>query len=162
MVPIPLLLYYDDRLFVLDINVARVERYTDQDAGTFEVSTMSRDLATGGEYHWTLTTRGNHTSYPPSRVDRFESLDKLIAYVRKVEPETPRISLDRDSPDPVPSYEEYLDWLADNGLQGAIEQKLRCGGYFTYPEWRERLVWEAQQLSEHLGVPYPLPPREGQ
>jgi hypothetical protein len=158
MVPVPWIAYRNDRLFVLDISVTRVERYTDVDVGEITEVIVGGDLTTGGKYKWTLTTRRNHIGYPPTRVDHFESLGELLAYVRKAEPETPRQSLGGSSPDPVPSYEEYLEWLADNGLQGALEQKLRFGGYFVHPDWQERLVWETRQLAEHLGDAFSVTP----
>jgi hypothetical protein len=150
MEPVPYLLYHDDRLFVLDISTTQVRHLHDPEFGGISETVSSSSIDASST--WTLTTRRNCPGYPPTRMDHFESVGGLVDYVRKVEPITPRRSLNGSSPEPVPSYEEYLEWLDRNGLHGALETKLRHGGYFAPPEWREKLSWEAEQLAKYLGA----------
>lgn len=146
----PLIIYHDDRLFVLDVNVAA--------CGTFEgqpESTLSGNIEPDQDLAWALTTRRNHPGLPPVRSDHFDTLVELLDYVREIEPTTPRRSLGGRSPQPTPSYEEHLAWLEAEGLEGAVEAKLLRGGYHIHPDWMRKLRWEAGILARHLGVDLP-------
>jgi hypothetical protein len=151
MEPVPYLLYHDDRLFVLDISTMKVRTVSDPVFGELQEATSSEDIDSSSK--WTLTTRRNCPGYPPTQVHHFDTIEDLVDYIRKVEPSTPRRSLAGRPPDPTPTYEDYLQWLSEKGLRGAVETKLLEGGYFAAPEWRERLLWEARQLGEYLGAP---------
>jgi hypothetical protein len=151
MEPVPLLLYHDDRLFVLDICTMQVRAVQDPVFGELREATSSDSVDASSQ--WTLTTRRNCPGYPPVRVDHFETIADLVDYIRKVEPNTPRRSLAGQPPDPTPTYEDYLEWLEQNGLRGAVDTKLLVGGYVAAAEWGERLHWEARQLAEYLAAP---------
>jgi hypothetical protein len=92
-------LYNDDRLFILDYGIAGEQV----------------------EQGWYVVTRRNTQRFPPFRVDRFASESEVIDFIKRVEPETPRISLGGKSPSPMPSYDEHLKWLKDNRLPSSIE-----------------------------------------
>ena len=55
------------------------------------------------------------------RVDRFTCESEVIEFIKKVEPETPRISLGGKSPFPIPSYEDHLKWIKENQLPSSLE-----------------------------------------
>lgn len=92
-------LYNDDRLFILDLTQARK----------------------GSRKIWTVVTRRNHEGFPPIRVDEFATKEAAIAFIREVEPTTPRISLGGSSPVPPPSYERYCQQLRNEGIPSAME-----------------------------------------
>jgi hypothetical protein len=146
----PLILYHDDRLFVLDVNVGR--------RGTFEgrsESVLLGQISPDQDLVWTLTTRRNLPGLPPVRVDHFDTLAELLDYVREIEPTTPRRSLSGRPPNPTPSYDDHLTWLQGEGLEGAVATKLKRGGYHIHPDWMEKLRWEAGLVARHLGVDLP-------
>ncbi|MGK2921828.1 MAG: hypothetical protein ACSLE4_03430 [Methyloceanibacter sp.] len=91
--------YKDDRLFILDYGIAGEQ----------------------GEQGWYVATRRNTQSFPAFRVDRFASESEVIEFIKKLEPETPRISLGGKSPFPIPSYDDHLKWLRENQLPSSIE-----------------------------------------
>ena len=92
-------LYNDDRLFILDYGIAGEK----------------------GEQGWYVVTRRNTERFPPFRVDRFTCESEAIEFIKKAEPETPRISLGGKSPSPIPSYEEHLNWLREDQLPSSME-----------------------------------------
>jgi len=55
--------------------------------------------------------------YPPIRCDDFASKEEAIAYLKKVAPLTPRVSLGNKPPEPTPSWDEYQDWLESIGVE---------------------------------------------
>ena len=81
-------MYFDDRLFILDLQPA----------------------TKAGQAVWAVTTRRNVRGFPPRRVDDFERKEDAVAYLKHVEPSTPRISLDGRSPSPELAYGEHLAW----------------------------------------------------
>ena len=74
-----------------------------------------------GKQVWYVATRRNTPRFPPYRVDRFASESEVIDSIKKVEPETPRVSLDGRSPSPVPTYAEHLKWLHQNQLPSSLQ-----------------------------------------
>jgi len=91
--------YVDDRVFVLDLR-----------------------LATKGDHKvWTLITRRNVGGVRIRRVDNFERKEDAVAYLKLVEPETPRISLNGQPPQPALTYEEYLAWCKSEGIADAMQ-----------------------------------------
>lgn len=91
--------YFDDRLFILDLQQAK--------KGDREV--------------WAVTTRRNIKGFPPRRVDDFKTKEEAVSYLKEVEPSTPRISLHGKSPNPVPSYEEYLKWCDSEDIPSSMK-----------------------------------------
>jgi hypothetical protein len=51
----------------------------------------------------------------------FERRKQLIAFIQKIEPETPRISLGGRSPQHVLGYAEYLASLRNEGVPSAMQ-----------------------------------------
>ena len=92
-------LYKDDRLFILDLHLARK----------------------GKETVWAVTTRRNVEGFPPFRVGDFPTMEAAVAFIQQIEPETPRISLGGKSPaEPLP-YTEYLAVLQEEGVPSAMQ-----------------------------------------
>ena len=100
--------YHDDRLFVLDIVLAKK----------------------GSGRVWAVITRRNCTGYPPVRVDEFDSREDAQAYVKEVEPITPLISHGGSARSPTPSYAEYITLLREDGLRSALEVAVEDGAHF--------------------------------
>jgi hypothetical protein len=86
-------IHNDDRLFILDLQPA----------------------TKGGKDVWAVVTRWNHEGFPPYKVNDFETQIEAIDFIKKIEPQTPRISLDGKSLNPTPSYIEYLELMKKNG-----------------------------------------------
>jgi hypothetical protein len=91
--------YLDDRLFILDLTLARK----------------------GGRTVWAVVTRRNCEGLPPFRVDDFGTKGEAIAFIKRIEPKTPRFSLGEQSPLPNPSYDAYCAWLRAEGIQSSLE-----------------------------------------
>lgn len=91
--------YFDDRVFILDLQQA----------------------TKNGQSVWAVTTRRNVQGFPPRRVDDFKTKEAAISYLKQVEPSTPRISLGGHSPSPEPTYEEYLAWCKSEGILSSME-----------------------------------------
>jgi hypothetical protein len=104
--------YFDDRLFVLYLCPGTVEI---QDDGMV-VTTIYHEQAPVGHV-WCVVTYRNTNRYPLHRVDIFYKKDDAINYIKKIEPETPLISLGGKSPDHPMSFEEYSRWKKENGFK---------------------------------------------
>ena len=91
--------YNDDRLFILDLSPAKK----------------------GHSNVWAVTTRRNCDGFPPIRVDDFLSEEEAIAFIKRVEPTTPRISIGCCSPVPTPTYEEHCRQLHVEGVPSALQ-----------------------------------------
>jgi hypothetical protein len=91
--------YFDDRLFILDITVAQKDGCTT----------------------WAVVTRRNCEGIPPYRVDDFDTQEDAIAFIKEIEPKTPRFSLGENSPNPPQSYETYCQWLRAEGIPSSLE-----------------------------------------
>ena len=91
--------YLDDRVFILDLQPA----------------------TKAGRKVWAVTTRRNVKGFPPRRVDDFQTKEEAIAYLKQVEPSTPRISLSGASPTPEPTYEEYLAWCKSEKIPDSMQ-----------------------------------------
>ena len=92
--------FLDDRMFVLEV------------AWVTRGSLLSLEREKG----WSVITRRNVHGYPPTRTDDFASRDEAIAFVKRLAPTTPRVSLGGASPEPTPSWEEHQDWLVSIGV----------------------------------------------
>lgn len=95
--------YLDDRMFVLEIARA-----------------LPSSPPNATDMPWILVTRRNVRGYPPTRADDFATWQAAADYVRQVEPTTPRISLGGRSPDPVPTYDEFVAWCRGCGVRSAL------------------------------------------
>jgi hypothetical protein len=93
-------LYLDDRMFVLEIS---------------RVTTRSM-TSTNERQQWAVITRRNVFGYPPTRCSEFDSRDAAVAFLKEVAPQTPRVSLDGESPSPLPSWDEFQSWLTSLGV----------------------------------------------
>ena len=91
--------YNDDRLFILDLIL------TEKDCRTF----------------WAVVARRNHEGFPPFKVDKFNSKEEALTFIRKIEPTTPLISLGGKSPEKPLSYEDYRNKLKEKNVPSAIE-----------------------------------------
>jgi hypothetical protein len=100
------------------------------DAGWFKVD-MAPEVHIDMAEPAVLVTYRNTPNLPIVRVDDFVSREEAFAYIRRIEPTCPRISLGGCSPMPVPSWQEHLDWLQRQGLTSATE------GNSPLPEWLE-------------------------
>jgi hypothetical protein len=116
--------YRDDRMYVMRITSGAtrsgpVDSSPPEAPGEFVTGPTP---ASGG---WvpsvSLMTYRNVPSLPAVRVDSFESIEKAIEYVKKVEPTCPRVSLNGQPPEPTPSWEEHIEWLHRLGLRSAAE-----------------------------------------
>lgn len=106
--------YFDDRLFVLYVCASKVEI---QNGIESVVLTTIYHENPPQDHIWSVVTYRNCERYPLYRVDSFHNKEDAIAYRKKVEPETPLISLDGRSPyNPLP-YEEYIEWKKVNGFK---------------------------------------------
>ncbi len=97
--------FLDDRMYVLE-----VARLTPLSAGLHPNPRTT-------PAKWSVITRRNVRGYPPTRTDDFDSYEEAVEYLKKVAPETPRVSLGKQCPAPPPSWDEFQDWLQDSNLQ---------------------------------------------
>lgn len=104
--------YYDDRLFVMYSCQGIVEIGAD---GAITTTIYHEDPR--ADSHWCLVTYKNHTNYPIYSIKHFETKDETINYIRRIEPETPLISMGGQSPKQPLSYNEYLSWKKENDLE---------------------------------------------
>ena len=91
--------YLDDRLFIIDLQRA----------------------TKGDKTVWAVTALRNVKGLPPVRVDDFSEKEEAVAYLMKVEPSTPCISLRGESPQPKPTYDEYLLWCKSEEISSAMD-----------------------------------------
>ena len=93
------IVYNDDRLFILDLTQAKKDE----------------------KIVWAIVTRRNHEGFPPVRTDEFESQEKAIEYIEKIEPTTPLISLSGKQPASFLSHKEYCAKLRGESLPTALD-----------------------------------------
>ena len=93
-------LYLDDRMFVLEIS---------------RVTTRSM-TSTNERQQWAVIERRNVFGYPPTRCREFDRRDAAVAFLKELAPQTPRVSLDGESPSPLPSWDEFQSWLTSLGV----------------------------------------------
>ena len=91
-------IFNDDRLFMLDLQPA----------------------TKGREKVWAVVTRWNQKGFPPYKVNDFTEKIEAIKFLKKIEPQMPRISLGGKSPEETPSYIENLEILKKNGEKSAF------------------------------------------
>jgi hypothetical protein len=99
--------YRDDRVFILDLQLA----------------------SKGDRQVWAVTTRRNIDGFPPFRVDDFETREKAVEFIQRIEPTTPRISFGGRPPNNPVSYDEYVLQLHEEGIPSAMDiHDLNSGG----------------------------------
>ena len=105
-------LYFDDRLCVLYLckALARI------DSDGF-VSTVIYHEDPPPNCSLCLVTYRNCSKYPVFNTRLFDSKDEALAYIKEIEPETPLISLNGQSPRNPVSYEEYVCWKKKNNFK---------------------------------------------
>ena len=100
-------IYRDDRVFILDLQLA----------------------SKGDRQVWAVTTRRNIDGFPPFRVDDFETREKAVEFIQRIEPTTPRISFGGRPPNNPVSYDEYVLQLHEEGIPSAMDiHDLNSGG----------------------------------
>ena len=104
--------YNDDRMFVLYLCKCAIE---DGDDNT--VTTTICHESAPEDHKWCIVTYRNTARYPAIRVDHFDSFEPARAYLEKIEPTVPLISLGGESPRVPLSYDEYAQWKAANQLR---------------------------------------------
>lgn len=104
--------YFDDRLYVLYLCKVTAEIKSDGFISTAIYHEEALD-----NYRWCIVTYRNCSRYPVFSTKLFDSKDEANAYIRKIEPETPLISLNGKSPSNSASYEEYLCWKKNNNFK---------------------------------------------
>ena len=105
--------YRDDRMFVLHVAPCTVRDLSDELIDT----TVHHEKQLPAGHLWCLITYRNTERYPATRVDHFQTREEAEAYRRSVEPGVPRVSLRGQSPQPEPSYEEFLRWKREHGCE---------------------------------------------
>lgn len=91
-------IYNDDRLFILDLQTAKKNNVI----------------------VWAVVTRWNHKGFPPYKVNDFKTQLEAIQFIKKIEPQTPRISLEGHAPEIPLSYIENLEHMKRNGEPSAF------------------------------------------
>lgn len=102
------LLFHDDRMFVLEVTAV--------ETSDNESVVLAPRLRPEAAKEWAVVTRRNVPGYPPFRVDRFPSQVEAVEFYKKTIVSTPRKSLGKKSPEPVPTLRQYTDWLVAENL----------------------------------------------
>ena len=72
------------------------------------------------ERPWAMVTLHNVYGRIPARQDYFATREEALEYSLQVVVETPRVSLGSTTPDPLPSIEEYTEWLKAENLHDQV------------------------------------------
>ncbi len=115
-------IYNDERMFVLYVCKCTVDINDDV------ISTTIYHEEAPENYKWCVVTYRNVTRYMSTRVDHFDSESDAIAYMKKVEPDVPLISLGGKSPhDPLP-YDQFVIWKERNKFKEYDYKKMYLPG----------------------------------
>lgn len=107
--------YFDDRMFVLYLCKGQVEIEPGDDGAVW--TRIFHENAP--ENHiWCVVTYRNCSRYPLYRVDSFNKREDAERYIKKIEPETPLVSLGGISPAAPLTSKEYASWKQRNNLKG--------------------------------------------
>jgi len=98
--------FLDDRVFLYQLVGASPARKQADSPGTQPANKR-----------WLVIIRQNCRGYPAMACHEFETEEAAVAYIKKMAPATPRVSLGEMRPDPVPTWEEFQQWLIDEGLK---------------------------------------------
>lgn len=101
-------IYHDDRMYVLYVSKCTVSINDDVEATTIYHEEAPEN------YKWCVVTYRNVARYPPTRVDCFDSEEEAIAYMQKVEPQVPLISLGCKPPRILLPYDQFVSWKEKN------------------------------------------------
>src|SRR5262245_54616548 len=104
--------YNDDRIYVLHLC-----RCTVDNAGQALERTVIHHESPPENAKWCLATFRNTERYPAVRIDRFDSVEEARAYMEKIEPTTPLVSLGGRSPSAPLSYDKFVAWKQSHGLK---------------------------------------------
>jgi hypothetical protein len=127
--------YRDDRMYVMRIT----SNFTKDPDGAVTVP-MRFVGACDLSKPVVLITHRNMPNLPAVRVDDFPSGREAIAYIMRVEPTCPRLSLGGRPPEPTPTWQEHLDWLHAQGLTSAAEGDAPFGVPFVRSQHSSRRV----------------------
>ena len=105
--------YFDDRLYVTYLCKGTVEISPDDGVAT----TTIYHEQTPVNHVWCVVTYRDYNRYPLFRVDSFYKKDAAVSYIKIIEPETPLISLNGNSPLRPKTYEEYSIWKQSSNLK---------------------------------------------
>ena len=117
--------YFDDRIFVLYLCAGKVEIEEGEEGSVWTTIYHENPPA---EHIWCVATYRNCNRYPLYRIDSFHSKEDAITYIRKIEPETPLISLEGKAPHNPLQYEKYLEWKKNNSLKDYDWKSLYSAG----------------------------------
>lgn len=117
--------YFDDRIYVLYLCEGTVEIEPGPDGAVW---TKIYHEKVPEDYVWCVVTYRNCNRYPLYRVDSFYKKEDAEQYIKKIEPETPLISLGGNSPKKPLSYEEYSKWKVENGFKDYDWESLYSAG----------------------------------
>ncbi|MBT4597508.1 hypothetical protein HOC76_00590 [bacterium] len=106
--------YFDNRLFVLYLCPGKI-RIEEGDDGA--VWTTIYHEKSPEDNVWCVVTYKNCNRYPLYRIDSFYKKEDAESYIRKIEPETPLISLGGRSSGLLMSYDEYVKWKKKNDMK---------------------------------------------
>ena len=101
--------YRDDRMFVTHVCKCTVRKDPD---GTITTSIHHEEAPPN--HIWCVVTYRNTRRYPIFRVNHFASASDAHEYLMCVEPQTPLVSLDGQSPATPLSYDQYVAWKVSN------------------------------------------------
>ena len=103
--------YFDDRMFL--VHICRCTAVLKRDATE---TTIYHDNVPA-EAKWCVVTYRNTVKYPAVQVDHFETREQAQAYVERIEPTVPVVSLGGVAPEgPIP-YSMFVAWKAAAGLK---------------------------------------------
>jgi len=106
--------YRDDRIFIMKLS----SDFKHNEDGSI-VSSREFPSSDLGLRPMLLVTYRNTEPLQPVKADNFSSLADAMAYIRKIEPACPRVSLGGRPPEPPLSWQEHLAWLHKQGLSSA-------------------------------------------
>jgi hypothetical protein len=109
----------DDRMYVLHLAKCTISYREDgMKATTVHHSGSPPDSL------WCVVTYRNTSSFPPTRVDPFQSEREARAFLERIEPTTPRVSLSGQAPRAPLPHSEWLAWKAAAGVEEFDHRKL--------------------------------------
>ena len=131
-------MYFDDRLFVLNLCRGKVERLAD---GKIETTIIHEDDTV--DLIWCLATYRNCDNYPLFSLNHFETQSDALKYRNLIEPTVPLISLSGQSPQSPPAYADYLIWKRKSGFSDYDYKKANLHGGKNH---RESVIQTEQQF----------------
>lgn len=69
------------------------------------------------KHKWCLVTYRNVVRYIAVRVDHFDSAEAAQAYIKKIEPQVPLISLGGKPPNSPLPYNQFVNWKERNNFE---------------------------------------------